>query len=383
MDILNTIPDDKEWEIFTDVNYLEHACVQQFVDAMKQPFVDRGALMPDAHLGYSLPIGGVVETCDYIVPSYVGFDIGCGMCAIKTTFNKDEVENYKWGIRDAIKSVVPVGFDIHPVLGPQAGALDSMLTNTTDHTKVIFAERKGYHQLGTLGGGNHFIEIGYGEDDGVWIIVHSGSRGPGHGCATHYVKLADPDNKCRDGHYGFRSRSQEGKDYIRDMNFCLEYALYNRKVMIYNIVEALNRIDGLDGETVQGSLINRNHNHATSVDGVNWIHRKGATHAEKGMRGVIPGNMRDGAFIVKGKGCKESLMSSSHGAGRVLGRKAAKRTLDIDEFRDTMGDIACGVDSNTLDESPMAYKDIFKVIEDQKDLIEVTDYIKPIVNVKG
>jgi len=377
MDILNTI--QKPYKIFADVNLLDFGAIEQFVDAMKQDFVVRGALMPDAHKGYSLPIGGVVETKGYVVPSYVGFDIGCGMCAVETTFNYDDIQANKQNIYDGIRKAIPVGFNKRDRVSRFA-SLD--ISKCTDSMRRIFDDKNGYRQLGTLGGGNHFIEIGMDENSKIWIIVHSGSRGVGHGCATHYMKKASPTGKASEGHFGFDTESQDGKDYIKDLNWCLDFALMNRMIMVYDIISVIKDC-GVDGDGDMLSAINRNHNHAESADGIHWIHRKGATHAEKGMRGVIPGNMKDGSFIVTGLGNEDSLNSSSHGAGRVLGRKKAKETLDIDEFEKCMYGVLANVDISTLDESPMAYKNIFDVMDYQKELVDVDNYVIPLINVKG
>ena len=194
------------------------------------------------------------------------------------------------------------------------------------------------------------------------------------------MKLASKSNKAREGHYPLHVDSNEGKDYIMDLNFCLEFALENRKSMVKRAIEVIKKT--CLGDIIEDSLINRNHNHAQFKDGL-WIHRKGATHAEYGMMGVIPGNMRDGSFIVKGKGNPDSLCSSSHGAGRVLSRKEAKATLTLDVFEDTMSHIKAKVTEGTLDESPHAYKNIFDVMELQKDLVEVITLVKPLINIKA
>lgn len=367
---------NKPTAVFLDV--VEDGAMTQFVDTMNQPFITRGAMMPDAHQGYTLPIGGVVETDGMILPSYVGYDIGCGMCAVPTSFSIKDVKYKAPKIYKQIVRDIPLGFNKHKVAVPEVDLLPRM----SDVMSKICTEKSGHLQLGTLGGGNHFIEIGYDEWDAVWIIVHSGSRGVGHGCATHYMKEASPTGKASEGHYGFDVNSPLGKGYIEDMNWCLEFALLNRKVMIGLVTNAMRHI-GLEGGIHYDSLINRNHNHAESKDGRYWIHRKGATHAEEGMMGVIPGNMRDGSFIVRGKGNPDSLYSSSHGAGRVLGRRKAKETLDMDEFTLTMDGIVGNVSKSTLDESPMAYKDIHEVMRLQEDLIEVITHVKPILNVKG
>lgn len=355
--------------------YIESKALSQFYDAMKLECVIKGALMPDAHAGYTLPIGSVIATDGYIFPSWVGYDIGCGMCTIKTSFLKEDVLLHSDNIFNSIYENIPVGFNIN-----KDSAKITYDNPMTDSMKKIFDDKNGYQAHGSLGGGNHFIEIGYDENDSIWIVIHSGSRGVGHGCATHYMKLASGDGKAREGHFGFDIDSQNGKDYIIDLDFCLEYALKNRKEIISRVISVIsNYCSGLADED---SLINRNHNHAELKDGL-WIHRKGATHAENGMMGVIPGNMRDGSFIVRGKGCENSLYSSSHGAGRVMGRRQAKENVDFESFKKEMVGIKAKVEVSTIDESPMAYKNIFEVMENQKDLVEVITLVKPMINIKG
>lgn len=352
----------------------EPEAMRQFESAMQQPFSVKGALMPDAHAGYSLPIGAVVATDGVILPSWVGYDIGCGMCALPTDFKREKVIEKSREIFQSVYRSIPTGFSHNNK--------DSSWENIpplSDAGEKIFSQG-GLKQLGSLGGGNHFIEIGYDESDKVWIIIHSGSRGIGHAIASHYMKLASPDGKAREGHFGFSVKSKEGKDYIKDMNFCLQFALENRKQMIKRVENVISSF--CEGSGDWSGLINRNHNHAEEKNGL-WIHRKGATHAEAGMLGVIPGNMRDGSFIVRGKGNPDSLWSSSHGAGRVMGRKEAQRKLEIEEFRKSMKGITAKVEKSTIDESPGAYKNIFEVMELQRDLVEVLHYVKPIVNVKG
>lgn len=371
---------DKPTKIYPEV--IADGALDQFISAMEQPFATRGALMPDAHLGYSLPIGGVVETMRYVLPSWVGYDIGCGMSAIPTTYSAQEIEANAEGIFHAIMMSVPVGFNHHDYPLTYAASLN--LDTCTSTMKGIFEEKNGGRQLGTLGGGNHFIEIGADETGRVWIIIHSGSRGVGHGCATHYMKLASGTGKASEGHFGFHSESDEGRDYIKDLNWCLDFALYNRTVMSYLVMASIKTVIRTgQHRLLTDEMINRNHNHAESKDGIHWIHRKGATHAEKGMMGVIPGNMRDGSFIVEGKGCEASLCSSSHGAGRVLGRAKAKKLLDLEDFQITMEGIVANVQAGTLDESPMAYKDIFTVLNEQEECMEIKYHVKPILNVKG
>ncbi|KRT56449.1 RtcB family protein [endosymbiont of Ridgeia piscesae] len=365
---------DKHMKIYAE--HLEDSALEQFNSAMGQEFAIKGALMPDAHTGYSLPIGAVVASDGVVVPAWVGYDIGCGMCALPTSFESNDVTASSEEIFKEIYKKVPVGFNVnqHPVdchLNPD---------DLSQLGRKAFEDRKGFRALGSLGGGNHFIEIGKDEEGKIWVIIHSGSRGVGHGIATEYMRLASGTQKILEGHHGLRVDDDTGRGYINDMSWALEFALANRKEMMRRIVGAISAY--CDGEADWDKLINRNHNHAEEKDGM-WIHRKGATHAEEGMMGVIPGNMRDGSFIVEGKGNPDALWSSSHGAGRVLGRKQAKRELKTEDFQETMRGITARVEDSTLDESPMAYKDIFEVMRLQADLVDVCQHVTPIVNVKG
>lgn len=415
----------KQYKIYSET--IEPQALVQFHDAMKREFVVKGALLPDGHCGYVLPIGAVVACKDVITPSYVGYDQGCGLVAYKTGFSKSDIARNKKKIFDQIYRDLPVGPKGHKHPLP----IDHKLMTDIKEVCATVGENfsAALKKLGTLGGGNHFCEIGYDEENNIWIIVHSGSRHFGHSVATHHMKVAAIENTDKEryanefeeknqdfkrhnpdkfeaakqefiyrrvrarlktnmeGHHGLDVNSVEGKNYIHDMNVALEYALENRKLMVKIIMKSINQVlNGFDKnyepELNEGNLINRNHNHAELKDGL-WIHRKGATHAEKGMLGIIPGNMKDGSFIVKGTGNPDSLCSSSHGAGRVLSRKKAKAKLNLGDFEHRMGDVMANINKHTLDESPMAYKDIFEVMDNQKDLVEIIAHVKPIVNIKG
>ncbi len=187
--------------------------------------------------------------------------------------------------------------------------------------------------------------------------------------------------KPREGHFGLAVESNKGQDYLTDSFWAQEYALANRYAMMRKTVKVI-RSSVVNGDAEWDSLINRNHNHVEKRDEL-WVHRKGATHAEKGMLGVVPGNMKDGSFIVKGKGNQESLCSSSHGAGRILGRNQAKKSLNLSDFDKAMKGVVAKVGRSTLDESPMAYKNIFEVMSQQTELVDVVTHIKPLINIKG
>lgn len=366
---------DKPYKIFADV--IESEAIAQFESAMQQPFTVKGALMPDAHTGYTLPIGAVIAAKDFILPSWVGYDIGCGMCALKLPYNIEKIRENSQRIFGDMYRNIPTGFDHNKKETPWP-EYDNI--PKSDAAAALF-EKNGLLQLGSLGGGNHFIEIGHSSEN-IWAIIHSGSRGVGHAIATFYMRTASGDGKAREGHFGFSDESDLGLNYINDMNMCLEFALKNRLELMKRIVEGINHVLKVNVDVDFGQIINRNHNHAEKKNGL-WIHRKGATHAEKGMYGVIPGNMRDGSFIVRGKGNEESLCSSSHGAGRVLSRKKARDELSLDAFKITMEGITAKVKPSTIDESPFAYKNIFDVMALQSDLVETLYHITPIINIKG
>lgn len=374
MQVNTEINTEKPYRIFVEA--LERETLSQFESAMQQPFTVRGALMPDAHVGYTLPIGAVVATEGVVLPAWVGYDIGCGMCALPTTYRADDVRAKARAIFDGIYRAVPVGFahNTRDTAWPEGGHLPR-----TAKMQEIFA-KNGLRQLGSLGGGNHFAEVGADESGKVWIVIHSGSRGIGYAAATHYMRTASPDGRPREGHFGFPLESAAGRAYVTDLAFCLAFALENRREIMRRIEAVLSEHCGGAGEW--DALINRNHNHAEEKDGL-WIHRKGATHAESGMMGVIPGNMRDGSFIVRGKGNPQALWSSSHGAGRMLGRKEAKRTLTIESFAATMSGVVALVSSDTLDESPFAYKSIFDVMRQQSEMVDAVAHVRPILNIKG
>ena len=247
---------------------LEDEALQQFNEAMSLKCNIQGALMPDAHTGYTLPIGAVIKSKEHIFPAYVGYDIGCGMCAVKLDIFKEDIDLED--LKQKIIQKIPLGFTKHKKV---ISTFD--ISGTTKIAQDIY-NSSGKYYLGTLGGGNHFIELGVGDDKKVWIIIHSGSRGYGYKIAEYYMEKAalydknikDTDTKI-EGHYSFHINSQDGKDYIKDMNSALDFALLNRQTMIDTIKQILNNPKEL-------IFINKNHNHAIIEDNY-IIHRKGAT----------------------------------------------------------------------------------------------------------
>lgn len=353
---------------------LEIGAQNQIYEVLEHDFLLKLAIMPDCHSGYSLPIGGVALLDGVISPAYVGYDIGCGMCTVITDIKSNELSTKdREKIYEKIISKIPTGFSMRNV-GLRYEEFNSSCGDKELNKKVGDKLTK---QLGTLGDGNHFIELG--EDSiskNVAITIHSGSRNIGHSIGGFYM------NKCSNGlPLGFFHVDCEmGINYIEDMNYALEYALANRKIMMEEVLSIL----GLNPvHSMKMSFINENHNHAiVTKDGV--LHRKGATPADKGQIGIIPGNMRDGVYITEGLGNEEFLSSASHGAGRKLSRSKANKNLDLDRFKSQMKGIVCNTGKNILDEAPDAYKDVEKVIGMQEGVvINTIGLFKPIINIKA
>lgn len=367
--------------------------LEQFKACYSEPFVVKASLMPDAHVGYVAPIGAVLATKDYLVPSWVGYDIGCGMTAAKLPKNllKELLEKASL-IYEQVKKQVPMG------LGASNDS-DKLITEFTKkeykvllsdfkkgpHTKQVlqFLESgKALRSLGTLGHGNHFISLNSDKSGTPWIVVHSGSRSVGHWIATLYMKKSSGKSVDFEKTYPLLSTSPEGKEYENLLKFGLEFAKLNRLEMANQVVLAIEKV--LKKKVKFTIWTNKNHNHALKESGL-FIHRKGATPAKRGEKGIIPGNMRDGSFLVEGKGNKDFIFSSSHGAGRALSRTQACQSLNLETFKKEMQ--AAGVIGNfttdSLDESPEAYKDIYKVLDMQKKSIKIINHLKPFINWQG
>ena len=365
---------------------LDENTKEQFDACCNQDFVEKAALMPDAHSGYVAPIGSVFLTKDYVVPSWVGYDIGCGMTAIKLDISPKDIKKNAKKIYKKVMAIVPMGKGRynHPkdISDKTRKDFKKLLKKFGEgpHDKDIykFIKNKSLSHLGTLGSGNHFLEI-CTDGKESWIVVHSGSRGIGFKVAKKYMKKVSKKDKGYEDTFPIKISSKLGKEYLNVLEFGLEFALINRMEMIYKTIGILEEIFGKQKYEL---WVNKNHNHAISKDN-KWIHRKGATPAMKGERGVIPANMRDGSYLVEGKGNSKFLWSSSHGAGRSLSRTNAKKSISMKEFKDSMKGIVGTIDKGTLDEAPMAYKNISKVMNAQKNSVEVIKHLKPIINMKG
>ncbi len=366
------------------------------------PFVHKPlALMADAHLGMGATIGSVVATQGSIIPAAVGVDIGCGMVAQKTVFSRDQVDEHLRQIHAIIARAVPSG---QPKRGNRnAGSrtrhADSKILNRLVRTAPEvksdkFNPKKIAAQFGTLGGGNHFIELTVDEDDQVWVVLHSGSRGPGNlfaqehiGRARKMVKavlehpLEDPDLA------HFVQGTAEFDSYIQGMLWAQDYALENRAQMMDEVLKVIATVMNHKGFVHQGNRIQCHHNYASCEHHLGiemWVTRKGAIDASEGAWGIIPGSMATGSFIVSGLGNPAAYRSASHGAGRRMSRTAARKNLTEESLEAAMSGIAWNEDSRgLLDEHPDAYKDIGEVMENQKDLVKVEHRLKTILNYKG
>ncbi|MEA2037096.1 MAG: RtcB family protein [Nanoarchaeota archaeon] len=381
-------------------NNPDEGAIDQAVDLAELPFVFKQVcLMPDTHRGYGMPIGGVIATHNVIIPNAVGVDIGCGICAVKTNIKasdltQDKIKEVFGGSAEyhgGIRSRIPVGFHKHKKAQEWDGFdiipyYEPIVNNLENITK----------QLGTLGGGNHFIEIQKDEKDFVWVMIHSGSRNLGYQIAKFYNKIAQtlceqwcsniPTVKGDDGLAFFPHSSHYYEEYSSAMNFALEYALENRKRMMSVCEEELARVmPGAEFEPI----INIHHNYAAMENhfGKNvMVHRKGATRARKDEIGIIAGSQGTSSYIVKGKGNPDSFMSCSHGAGRKMSRNKAIKNLNLDTevaALDKKGILHTLRNKKALDEAPSAYKDIDVVMSEQTDLVDILHKLTPLAVIKG
>lgn len=367
---------------------LEPGAMKQAENLANLPFLHKHvAIMPDAHQGYGMPIGGVIATKGVIIPNAVGVDIGCGVCALRTSLKSISKNKLRKVIRMA-KRKIPLGFKHHN----QAQDRAWMPTLGNKQLPIVRSEyTHALHQLGTLGGGNHFIEFQKGSDGYIWVMIHSGSRNLGHKVATHYNKLAKefsekyPDVVPKSYDLAFLPLGYEaGQQYLEEMQFCMRFAMANRHKMMESIKLSLA---GIAGSISFDQVINVPHNYAAFERHYGQkvvVHRKGATQAYKGQIGLIPGSQGTASYLVKGKGNEKSFMSCSHGAGRTMSRSKAKKILNFEEeTKKLKGILHTMKNERQLDEAPGSYKDISVVMDNQKDLVEVMAEFKPLACIKG
>ncbi len=371
----------------------------QLANIASLPFIHHHvAAMPDVHLGIGATIGSVIATHKAIIPAAVGVDLGCGMVAARLSITANELdEKALKKVFDQISRDVPVGRAQHGddrVLVDAARPFEPRLKALTDrHPQLLKAFgkfSKWANQMGTLGGGNHFIEVCLDESDQVWVMLHSGSRGIGNAIASYFIELARKDMERwmiqlpdRDLAY-FPEGSEHFADYVEAVHWAQEYAMQNRVSMLELVLAALQR--HLPPFEVTTEAVNCHHNYVAQEHhfGENvWVTRKGAIRAREGDLGIVPGSMGARSFIVRGKGNADSFCSSAHGAGRRMSRTAAeKQFTESDLVKQTAG-VICRKDKGVIDEIPGAYKDIDEVMANQSDLTEILHTLKQVVCVKG
>jgi len=362
--------------------------------------------MPDCHSGYGMPIGGVLATKGVVIPNAVGVDIGCGMSAVKTSLKAEQLDKETLKkIMSKIREVVPVGFAHHKQYQPDSNMPNgNIITSSWNLNKKHIVDKEyesALKQLGTLGGGNHFIEIQKDTDNNIWIMIHTGSRNLGYKVAKYYNDLAIELNERwfsqvpKKWELAFLPiETQEAKDYMNEMQYCVDFALANRKLMmdriLFDCIEPSLKSNYVFNLTEDyEKIINIAHNYASWENhfGENVIvHRKGATLARQGTIGIIPGSQGTKSYIVKGLGNKESFESCSHGAGRKMGRKEACRQLNLEEEIKKLDDqgIVHGIrNQSNLEEAVGAYKDIISVMENQADLVSILVELSPLAVIKG
>jgi tRNA-splicing ligase RtcB len=374
---------------------LEPATREQAITTSQMPFIyPHVALMPDAHLGKGATVGSVIPTLGAIIPAAVGVDIGCGMIAVRAQLTRQELPADRRAVRLAVEEAVPLS----------AGRYNRKVTR--DHTRARVADledraqeagvdpgryaRNWRLQLGTLGSGNHFIEVSLDEEDRVWLFLHSGSRGVGNKIAQHHIAVAQrravqeritlPD---RDLAY-LAEGTDEFAAYLRDLEWAQHFALLNREEMMDRLVACVE--DWVGQQVVPSETVDCHHNYTARERHFGkdvWLSRKGAINAAKGVPGLIPGSMGTRSYVVVGKGNPVSLNSSPHGAGREYSRNAARRRFTQDDLRAAMGNIEYRDTDAFVDEIPKAYKDIDVVMRDAADLVEVRHTLRQVVNVKG
>lgn len=374
---------------------LEDNTRDQVAMTSEMPFIyPHVALMPDAHLGKGCAVGAVLPTVGAIMPAAVGVDIGCGMIAVRTQYVADDLPADRRPLREAIEAAVPLS----------AGKYNAEVTRRHTLERIIELEKRAESahfdpasyaanwrlQLGTLGSGNHFIEVSLDEEDRVWLFLHSGSRGVGNKIAMHHIKVAQQQCAKRwidlpDPDLAYLVEGDpEFWAYIRELRWAQRFALLNREEMMDRVAACFE--DWIKGTITESERINCHHNYTEKEHHFGkdvWLSRKGAIDASEGTPGLIPGSMGTRSYVVVGKGNRLALNSSPHGAGREYGRRHAQRTFTYEQLVESMEGIEWSGSKEFIDEIPNAYKDIDVVMNDAKDLVEVRHTLRQIVNVKG
>lgn len=383
----------KAW---TDGVPVEDAALRQLRNVAALPFVhSHVAAMPDVHFGKGATVGSVIPCKGAIIPAAVGVDIGCGMMAVQTSLTSHQLPEDLSGLRSAIEAAVPLGPKSHKVVPRRAEKLwyknfKRGYEAIEGKHPSITSKKSASFQIGTLGGGNHFIEICLDEADRVWIMLHSGSRNVGNRIGIYFISVAREEMLRQDIRLPDRDLAYlvEGSelfdDYVEAVDWAQRYAAANREVMLEAVIDVMRAQFTKFSATKEA--VNCHHNYVekeTHFGERLWVTRKGALRAGEGDLGIIPGSMGARSFIVRGKGNEDSFCSCSHGAGRLMSRGEAKRRFTLEDHAAATQGVECRKDAGVIDETPMAYKDIDAVMAAQEDLVEVVHTLKQIVCVKG
>lgn len=386
-------------KIFTDD--IDSASMTQLGKLSQLPFIHSHiAAMPDVHHGIRATVGSVIPTQGAIIPAAVGVDIGCGMNAIRLSLKAADLPDNLHTIRSQIEKAVPTGFDEHLRPSTQGSTLNNIgkhLDVITDKHPGLVKMVKNFHhtwgkQLGTLGGGNHFIELCIDESDDVWVMLHSGSRGIGNAIGRYFIEKAKKDVGTQLGRLPdkdlayFTEGTQHFADYVEAVGWAQDYATLNRREMMKLVLNALQNSKQLPTFTTTREAINCHHNYVqkeTHFGAEVYLTRKGAISARDGELGIIPGSMGAKSYIVRGLGNEQSFCSCSHGAGRRMSRTEAKRRFNTRDLEAQTNGVECRKDKGVVDEIPGAYKDIDVVMQNQTDLVEVVHTLKQVVCIKG
>jgi tRNA-splicing ligase RtcB (3'-phosphate/5'-hydroxy nucleic acid ligase) len=377
---------------------------EQLSRAARMPFIFKHvAVMPDVHVGIGATVGSVIPTKGAVIPAAVGVDIGCGMMAARTSLHASDLPDNLEGIRSAIEQAVPHGRDVGrgkrdkgswgdppPEIAAAWATLAERFKRITDKYPKLEKTNNLVH-LGTLGTGNHFIELCLDETDQVWVMLHSGSRGVGNAIGSFFIELAKQD--MRKWHVNlpdenlayFPEGTDHFDDYVEAVGWAQDFAALNRRMMMTNVIRAIRTVIAKPFEA-ELEAINCHHNYVQKENhfGENvLVTRKGAVRAAKGVMGIIPGSMGAKSFIVRGRGNAEAFDSCSHGAGRLMSRTEAKKTFTLDDHILATEGVECRKDAGVIDETPAAYKPIEAVMAAQSDLVEIVHTLKQVVCVKG
>ena len=384
---------------------IEDEARRQLANIARMPFVHGWvAVMPDVHWGIGATVGSVIPTRGAIIPAAVGVDIGCGMMAVRTTLAASDLPDDLRALRTAIEKAVPHGRTDHGGRGDRGAWHDPPAAQTAawhemepDFKRIIgkhpgVARARHLHHLGTLGTGNHFIEVCLDEAQRVWFVLHSGSRGVGNRIGTHFIELAKKDMgrhvaNLPDADLAyFEEGAEHFEEYCFAVSWAQRFAMRNRELMMEAVVGAARATPRMPPFAADALVVNCHHNYVNREEHLGaqvWVTRKGAVRAGAGDMGIIPGSMGARSYIVRGRGSKESFESCSHGAGRAMSRGEAKRRFTLADHAAATAGVECRKDAAVIDETPAAYKSIDAVMEAQWDLVEVVHTLKQVVCVKG